>query len=126
MAEKHIPTEITYHSKAHLMEIAFNTGERFELPAEYLRVYSPSAEVQGHGTGQEILQIGKQDEAISKIEQVGNYAVQLFFDDNHDTGIYSWDTLYRLGQEYGSLWPRYLQRLKDAGHNRPAPKHAQE
>lgn len=126
MAEKHIPTEITYHAKAHLMEIAFNTGERFELPAEYLRVYSPSAEVQGHGPGQEVLQIGKQDVAINRIEQVGNYAVQLFFDDNHDTGIYSWDTLYRLGKEYPSLWPRYLQRLQDAGHKRPPPKHAQE
>jgi DUF971 family protein len=125
MAEKHIPTEITYHASTHVLEIAFNTGERFQLSAEYLRVYSPSAEVQGHGPGQEVLQIGKQDVGINKIEQVGNYAVQLFFDDNHDTGIYSWDTLYQLGKEYDSMWPRYLQRLKDAGHERPEPKHAQ-
>ena len=98
MAEKHIPTELTYHQQAHMLEIAFNTGERFELSAEYLRVYSPSAEVQGHGPGQEVLQIGKQDVNIDKIEQVGNYAVQLFFDDNHDTGIYSYSLLRRLCQ----------------------------
>ena len=104
MADKHIPTEITLHSKSHMLEIAFNDGARFQLPAEYLRVYSPSAEVQGHGPGQEVLQIGKQDVNITKIEQVGNYAVQLFFDDNHDTGIYSWDTLYSLGKEHDELW----------------------
>ncbi len=125
MAEKHIPTELTYHQKSHTLEIAFNTGERFELSAEYLRVYSPSAEVQGHGPGQEVLQIGKQDVNIDKIEQVGNYAVQLFFDDNHDTGIYSWETLYHLGKEQDSLWTQYLKRLKDAGHKRPEPQHMQ-
>jgi len=125
MADKHIPTELTYHQKSHTLEIAFNTGERFNLSAEYLRVYSPSAEVQGHGPGQEVLQIGKQDVNIDKIEQVGNYAVQLFFDDNHDTGIYSWDTLYHLGKEQDTLWPQYLNRLKEAGHKRPEPKHLQ-
>ena len=102
MTVKHIPTNLTYHSQAHTLELEFNTGEKFELSAEYLRINSPSAEVQGHGPGQEVLQIGKQDVNITKIEQVGNYAVQLFFDDNHDTGIYSWDTLYRLGKDLDS------------------------
>ncbi|MEJ2399397.1 MAG: DUF971 domain-containing protein, partial [Gammaproteobacteria bacterium] len=107
------------------LELTYAGGERYTLSCEYLRVCSPSAETRGHGPGQEVLQIGKQDVGINKIEQVGNYAVQLFFDDNHDTGIYSWDTLYQLGKEYESMWPRYLQRLKDAGHERPEPKHAQ-
>jgi len=125
MSEKHIPTLLSYHSKRHLLELEFNTGEKYELSAEYLRINSPSAEVQGHGPGQEVLQIGKQDVNITKIEQVGNYAVQFFFDDNHDTGIYSWDTLYRLGQKRGTLWPNYLKRLEEAGHKRPEPQHAQ-
>ncbi len=119
------PTEITLHTKSHILEIAFDDGKRFEMSAEYLRVNSPSAEVQGHGPGQEVLQIGKQDVNIKKIEPVGTYAVQFFFDDNHDTGIYSWDTLYRLGIEKESLWPHYLKRLKEAGHIRPEPKHLQ-
>lgn len=122
MAEKHIPTNLTYHSKRHVLEVEFNTGEKYELTAEYLRVHSPSAEVQGHGPGQEVLQIGKQDVGINKIEPVGHYAVQLFFDDNHDTGIFSWDTLYQLGKEHDTLWPNYLKRLKEAGHTRPEPK----
>lgn len=121
--KKHSPTEITFHQKSHVLEITFSDGVNFKLPAEYLRVYSPSAEVQGHGPGQEVLQIGKQDVNINKIEQVGHYAIQLFFDDNHDTGIYSWDTLYQLGKDYDTLWPRYLERLKAAGHTRPQPKH---
>lgn len=123
MAAKPTPTNLTYHSQSHTLELEFNTGEKFELSAEYLRVNSPSAEVQGHGPGQEVLQIGKQDVNITKIEQVGNYAVQLFFDDNHDTGIYSWETLYRLGKEHDSLWANYLKRLEEAGHQRPAPQH---
>ncbi|MGD8712063.1 MAG: DUF971 domain-containing protein, partial [Thiohalophilus sp.] len=98
----------------------------YELPTEYLRVYSPSAEVQGHGPGQEKLQIGKQDVNIERIEQVGNYAVQFYFDDNHDTGIYSWDTLYNLGQNHDELWQRYLDRLKEAGVERPEPEHLQK
>ena len=117
------PTEITLHQKSHMLEIAFDDGKRFELSAEYLRVNSPSAEVQGHGPGQEVLQIGKQDVNIKKIEPVGSYAVQFFFDDNHDTGIYSWETLYRLGMDMDTLWPNYLKRLKEAGHVRPEPKH---
>jgi DUF971 family protein len=119
------PTEINFHQKSHVLEISFDDGNTFQLPSEYLRVYSPSAEVQGHGPGQEVLQIGKQDINITKIEPVGHYAIQLFFDDNHDTGIYSWDTLYNLGKNYDTLWPDYLQKLKDAGHNRPEPKHLQ-
>lgn len=123
MADKLIPTNLTYHSQRHVLELEFNNGEKFELSAEYLRVNSPSAEVQGHGPGQEVLQIGKQDVSINKIEPVGHYAVQLFFDDNHDTGIYSWETLYRLGKDHDTLWPNYLKRLKEAGHSRPEPKH---
>jgi len=125
MSEKHIPTNIIYHSSTHTLELEFNTGEKYELTAEYLRVNSPSAEVQGHGPGQEVLQIGKQDVDITKIEQVGNYAVQLFFDDNHDTGIYSWDVLYHLGKDHDELWANYLKRMKEAGHDRPQPKHLQ-
>ena len=123
MSDKPKPTEITMHQQSHILEIAFDDGNRFQLPVEYLRVYSPSAEVQGHGPGQEVLQIGKQDVNIEKIEQVGTYAIQLFFDDNHNTGIYSWETLYHLGKDYDTLWPRYLERLKEAGHERPEPKH---
>ena len=119
------PTEINFHQKSPVLEISFDDGSTFQLPSEYLRVYSPSAEVQGHGPGQEVLQIGKQDINITKIEPVGHYAIQLFFDDNHDTGIYSWDTLYNLGKNYDTLWPEYLQKLKDAGHNRPEPTHLQ-
>ncbi|MDY6979609.1 MAG: DUF971 domain-containing protein [Pseudomonadota bacterium] len=117
------PTEINLHKASHILEIAFDDGSRFELPTEYLRVYSPSAEVQGHGPGQEKLQIGKQDVNIDRIEQVGHYAIQLYFDDNHDTGIYSWDTLYNLGKNYDELWQQYLDRLKEAGKERPEPEH---
>jgi len=123
MSNKPKPTEITMHQQSHVLEVAFDDGNRFQLPVEYLRVYSPSAEVQGHGPGQEVLQIGKQDVNIEKIEQVGTYAIQLFFDDNHSTGIYSWETLYHLGKDYDTLWPKYLERLKAAGHERPEPKH---
>ena len=119
------PTEINLHKASHVLEIAFNDGSRFNLPTEYLRVYSPSAEVQGHGPGQEKLQLGKQDVNIDRIEQVGNYAIQLYFDDNHDTGIYSWNTLYWLGKNQGTLWQEYLDKLKAAGHQRPEPQHLQ-
>lgn len=119
------PTEINLHQASHILEISFEDGSRFELPTEYLRVYSPSAEVQGHGPGQEVLQIGKQDVNITNIEPVGHYAIQLYFDDNHDTGIYSWDTLYDLGKNYETKWQQYLDRLKEAGHQRPQPQHLQ-
>jgi DUF971 family protein len=125
MSDTPKPTEINLHKASHVLEIAFNDGSRFNLPTEYLRVFSPSAEVQGHGPGQEVLQLGKQDVNIDRIEQVGNYAIQLFFDDNHDTGIYSWDTLYKLGQDQETLWQDYLDKLKAAGHERPDPQHLQ-
>ncbi len=117
---KHIPTEITLHKSKRTLEIAFDDGKRFELPCEYLRVYSPSAEVQGHGPGQEVLQVGKEEVNIEKIEQVGTYAIQPSFDDGHDSGIYSWDTLYDLGVNYEQNWQNYLERLKAAGHERKA------
>jgi DUF971 family protein len=113
-----VPTEITYHQKSRVLEIAYSTGERFELSAEYLRVHSPSAEVRGHGPGQEILQIGKEYVTIDRIEQVGNYAVRLYFDDGHHTGLYSWEELYRLGCDRERLWSEYLERLKASGHQR--------
>ena len=123
MSNKPKPTDIKLHQNSHILEISFDEGSTFNLPTEYLRVYSPSAEVQGHGPGQEVLQIGKQDVNITKIDIVGNYAIQLSFDDNHDTGIYSWDTLYDLGKNHETKWNTYLERLKEAGHQRPEPKH---
>lgn len=113
------PTDIKLHQASRVLEVAFADGKTFNLPVEYLRVNSPSAEVQGHGPGQEVLQIGKQNVNITKIEMVGNYAIQPSFDDNHDTGIFSWDTLYELGENYDENWANYLQRLKDAGKERP-------
>jgi DUF971 family protein len=112
------PTEINLHKISRVLELSFEDGSRFELPVEYLRVYSPSAEVQGHGPGQEVLQIGKQDVNIDKIEPIGHYAVKLVFDDNHDSGIYSWDYLYELGETYDDRWQHYLHRLEEAGHKR--------
>jgi len=117
------PTEINLHQASHVLEIAFDDGQSFKMPTEYLRVNSPSAEVQGHGPGQGTLQIGKQDVNVTKIEQVGNYAIQLFFDDNHDTGIFSWDTLYNLGKDMEENWKNYLAELEAAGHKRPEPEH---
>jgi len=112
------PTDINLHQKSRVLEISFEDGNTFSLPCEYLRVYSPSAEVRGHGPGQEVLQIGKENVNIEKIEPVGNYAVKLHFDDGHSTGIYSWETLYTLGANYDALWQEYLERLKEAGHQR--------
>lgn len=117
---KHNPTEIQLHQKSRVLEVAFDNGKRFKLSCEYLRVYSPSAEVAGHGPGQEVLQIGKEDVSINAIEPVGNYAVQLVFDDNHDTGIYSWNYLYELGEHREEKWQQYLQRLEKAGYKRNA------
>ena len=112
------PTEIKLHGKSRVLEIAFDDGSHFHLPCEYLRVYSPSAEVQGHGPGEETLQVGKEAVAIEQIEPIGNYAIQLHFDDGHNSGIYSWEVLYRLGNEQESLWQDYLRRLDEAGHSR--------
>ena len=115
------PTEINLHQKSHIMEIAFDDGARFELPYEFLRVYSPSAEVQGHGPGQGVLQLGKEDVTINQVDPVGSYAIQPHFDDGHDTGIYSWETLYDLGKNQETYWADYLRRLEAAGHSRRKP-----
>jgi DUF971 family protein len=118
------PTEIKLHQKSRLMELVFSDGSHFELSYELLRVYSPSAEVRGHGPGQEVLQVGKRDVEISNLEPVGTYAVQPTFSDGHSTGIYSWDYLYWLGQNRDTLWRQYLERLEQAGATReqgPAP-----
>ena len=100
------------------MQLSFVSGEQFELPFEYLRVYSPSAEVKGHGVGQEVLQVGKENVLITDVEPIGNYAVQLVFDDGHDSGLYSWDVLYNLGASQHHKWQDYLDRLAEAGHTR--------
>lgn len=118
------PTEIKLHQKSRVMELVFSDGSRFELSYELLRVYSPSAEVGGHGPGQEVLQVGKSEVDISTLEPVGNYAVQPTFSDGHSTGLYSWDYLYWLGTNRDALWQQYLERLNEAGASRepgPAP-----
>ena len=113
-----IPTEIKLHQVSRKLEIAFNNGTRFEFPYEFLRVYSPSAEVRGHGPGQEVLQVGKKNIEVKGIEPVGSYAVQLTYSDGHDTGIYSWDYLYELGRNYAELWDGYMSRMKAASASR--------
>jgi DUF971 family protein len=114
------PTEIKLHQKSRLLEIAFADGKRFELPYELLRVYSPSAEVRGHGPGQEVLQVGKKDIDITHVEPVGSYALQLVFSDGHDSGLFSWDLFYSLGMQQAEMWQHYLQRMKEAGASREA------
>lgn len=116
------PTEISVHTQSKTLEISFDDGERFVMPAEYLRCFSPSAEVQGHGPGQEVLQVGKENVNIEKVDPVGNYAICIHFDDGHNTGIYSWDTLYKLGKQQQTNWQDYLQRLEKAGHKRKGPQ----
>jgi DUF971 family protein len=113
-----IPTEIKLHKQSRMLEVAFDDGKRFELPCEYLRVYSPSAEVRGHGPGQETLQVGKKDVEITDIQPVGQYAVALVFSDGHDSGLYSWDYLYDLGMEQEFYWQNYLRRMDEAGASR--------
>ncbi|RZI43531.1 DUF971 domain-containing protein [Herbaspirillum sp. HC18] len=110
-----IPTALTVHKQSRMLEIAFDTGEVFSLPYEFLRVYSPSAEVRGHGAGQEVLQTGKRDVLITALDPVGNYAVQPHFSDAHNTGIFTWDYLYWLGSNQEKLWEEYLKRLEAAG-----------
>jgi DUF971 family protein len=112
------PTEITLHQKSRALEIAFDDGGRYRLECEFLRVYSPSAEVRGHGPGQEVLQLGKERVNIARIEPVGTYAVRLCFDDGHDTGLYSWEWLHHLAVNRERLWKEYLARLDQAGHKR--------
>ena len=112
------PTEIKLHQKSRVMELTFADGKRFALSYEFLRVYSPSAEVHGHGPGQEVLQAGKKDVEIVGVEPVGSYAIQPQFSDGHDTGIYSWDYLYDLGLDHDRLWAEYLKRMEAAGASR--------
>jgi DUF971 family protein len=118
MKEGAFPTGITLHQKSRLLEIAFSDGRSFRLPHEYLRVYSPSAEVRGHGPGQEVLQTGKREVEIQSLEPVGSYAVQPLFSDGHGTGIYSWEYLYELGERQEELWSEYLQKLARANASR--------
>lgn len=113
-----IPTEIKLHKLSAVLEVHFDDGSIFELPSEYLRVYTQSAEAVGHGPGQETLQIGKEDVVINNIRPVGNYGIAIDFSDGHDSGIYSWDLLYKLGLEFPWLWATYLDHLKAAGISR--------
>ena len=110
-----VPTSLTVHKQSRVLDMAFDSGESFSLPFEFLRVYSPSAEVRGHGAGQEVLQTGKRDVLITAIDPVGNYAIQPHFSDGHNTGIYAWDYLYWLGANQAQLWEDYLKRLEAAG-----------
>jgi len=112
------PDNIKLHQKSRMLEIEYDDGQVFTLPCEYLRVYSPSAEVTGHGPGQEILQLNKEEVTIESIEPQGNYALKFIFDDKHDTGIYTWEYLYELGSKREEKWQDYLDRLNAAGHVR--------
>lgn len=124
--ENPVPTEIKLHSRSRVLDVLFEDGNRFELPCEYLRVYSPSAEVKGHGAGQEVLQSGKESVNITAIEPVGQYAVRLIFDDGHDTGLYTWKLLYELGRDQQKKWQEYLARLTEAGLSRNSGSDGQE
>ena len=120
-ADSPTPTALTVHNKSRLLEVAFSDGAEFKIPFELMRVYSPSAEVQGHGPGQEVLQTGKREIGVVELEPIGNYAVKPVFSDGHDSGIFSWDYLYRLGANQDQLWSDYNRRLKAAGMSRDAP-----
>jgi DUF971 family protein len=115
-----LPTAITVHQQSHVLEVGFSDGKLFRIPFELMRIYSPSAEVQGHGPGQEVLQTGKRNVDVVSLEPVGNYAVQPTFSDGHATGIYSWDYLYFLGSQQDELWQKYEARLQQAGVDRDA------
>jgi DUF971 family protein len=115
------PESITLHGQSRVLEIGFADGAVFRLPFELMRIYSPSAEVQGHGPGQEVLQTGKREVDIVSLEPVGNYAVKPVFSDGHDSGIFSWDYLYFLGAQQAQLWQDYERRLQEAGVDRDAP-----
>ena len=112
------PTELNLHQQSRVLDVTFEDGRQYSLPCEYLRVFSPSAEVRGHGPGQEVLQFGKKEVNVQAIEPVGSYGVKLVFTDGHDTGIYSWDYLYDLGAKKDSNWKSYLARLAQAGKTR--------
>lgn len=121
-AEKPVPTQIELHQKSRVLEIAFSDGKHYRLPYEFLRVNSPSAEVKGHGPGQETLQVGKKDVEISSAEPVGTYAMQITYSDGHDSGLYSWEYLHQLGENQNSMWQDYLNKMEAAGAKRePAP-----
>ena len=113
-----VPTEIKLRSRSRVLRVAFDDGADFELPFEYLRVHSPSAEVTGHGPGQEVLVLGKEAVGIQAVEPVGQYAVKLVFDDGHDTGLYTWRYLYELGRDREQKWARYLERKQQAAQSR--------
>lgn len=115
------PQALTVHAQSRVLEISFSDGASFRIPFELMRVYSPSAEVQGHGEGQEVLQTGKRTVTLQSLEPVGNYAVQPTFSDGHDTGIFSWDYLYHLGAQEAALWAQYEARLQSAGRDRDGP-----
>jgi DUF971 family protein len=118
VTEQPRPTDIQLHTRSRDLELTYAAGDSYHLSCEFLRVHSPSAEVKGHGPGQEVLQSGKQNVTITVIRPVGNYALQLVFDDGHDTGIYSWEYLYHLCRDEAALWQDYLQRLEAAGASR--------
>jgi DUF971 family protein len=115
------PTEINLHQKSRILEVAFDDGARFRLPCEYLRVYSPSAEVRGHSPSTAKLQVKKEEVSITDLQQVGNYAVKIFFDDGHKSGLYDWQYLYKLGRAWQPLWFDYLEKIKAVGYKRTAP-----
>lgn len=115
------PQDLTVHSKSRVLEISFSDGQTFRIPFELMRVYSPSAEVQGHGPGQEVLQTGKREVGLAGLEPVGNYGVKPTFTDGHDSGIYTWDYLYQLGAQQERFWADYEARLQAAGVDRDAP-----
>jgi DUF971 family protein len=117
------PTEITLHQQSRELEIAFSDGSRYRLPYEFLRVHSPSAEVRGHGPGQEVLQVGKQGVNVLGVEPVGSYAMKIEFDDGHDSGLYTWEYLRHLGNNQDALWQEYLHRLEAAGESRQPSRH---
>jgi DUF971 family protein len=113
-----IPTDIRLHKKSQILELCYEDGERFELDCEFLRVFTPSAEARGHGPGQEVLQTGKRNVEIERIEPVGTYAVRLVFSDGHDSGLYSWDLLHNLGRHHDELWGEYLKQIETQGASR--------
>jgi DUF971 family protein len=115
------PESLTVHGQSRVLEIGFSDGQQFRIPFELMRVYSPSAEVQGHGPGQETLQTGKRDVTVVELEPVGNYAVKPTFSDGHDTGLFTWEYLYFLGDQQTALWQQYEERLQAAGVSRDAP-----
>ncbi|NUZ05766.1 gamma-butyrobetaine hydroxylase-like domain-containing protein [Piscinibacter koreensis] len=118
------PTAITVHQRSRVLEVGFDDGATYRIPFELMRIYSPSAEVQGHGPGQEVLQTGKRDVVVTDLQQVGNYAIQPTFSDGHSTGLFTWEYLHRLGREQDELWRRYEERLAEAGVSRDAPMSA--